>query len=190
MASGRIKSATSGRWHVEGRGYRLTAAGVLSSASHVRMAVPVPARETPAGIISCGKGIVMEAHWRAPAGLHFAVARLPDEGALPSLEGATGWLNSAPLTTAGLRGSVVLVGFWTYTCVNWLRQLPYLRAWSAKYSGRGLAVIGVHTPEYSFEHDADIVRRAVREMQISYPVSTDNNFAVWRAFGNNYWPAL
>jgi thiol-disulfide isomerase/thioredoxin len=128
--------------------------------------------------------------WRAPAGLHVASARLPVEGELPSLDGATGWLNSEPLTPAGLRGKVVLVGFWTYTCINWLRQLPYLRAWAEKYSGHGLAVIGAHTPEFSFEHDADNVRRAVQEMGITYPVATDNNYRLWLAFDNHYWPAL
>jgi len=132
----------------------------------------------------------MNAHWRAPAGLHVASARLPDEGELPSFEGATGWLNSPPLTPAGLRGKVVLAGFWTYTCINWLRQLPYLRAWAEKYSGHGLVVIGVHTPEFSFEHDAGNVRRAVQDMRIAYPVATDNDYAVWLAFGNHYWPAL
>ena len=132
----------------------------------------------------------MNAHWRAPAGLHVASARLPDEGELPLLDGATGWLNSPPLTPASLRGKVILAGFWTYTCINWLRQLPYLRAWAGKYSGHGLVVIGVHTPEFSFEHDAGNVRRAVQDMRITYPVATDNNYAVWLAFGNHYWPAL
>jgi Thioredoxin like C-terminal domain/AhpC/TSA family len=132
----------------------------------------------------------MTARWRAPAGLHVASARLPDEGELPSLDGATGWLNSAPLTPAGLRSSVVLAGFWTYTCINWLRQLPYLRAWADRYSGQGLVVIGVHTPEFSFEHDPENVRRAVQERRITYPVATDNGYAVWRAFDNHYWPAL
>ncbi len=132
----------------------------------------------------------MTRHWRAPAGLHVASARLPDEGELPSLDGATGWLNSPPLTPEGLRGKVVLVDFWTYTCINWLRQLPYLQAWAEKYSGHGLVVIGVHTPEFSFEHNADNVRRAVQDMRITYPVATDNNYAVWLAFDNHYWPAL
>jgi thiol-disulfide isomerase/thioredoxin len=94
------------------------------------------------------------------------------------------------LTPAGLRGTVVVVGFWTYTCINWLRQLPYLRAWAEKYDGHGLSVIGVHTPEFSFEHDADNVRRAVQDSGITYPVATDNNYRVWRAFDNHYWPAL
>ncbi len=132
----------------------------------------------------------MGAHWRAPAGLHVASARLPVEGELPSLDGATGWLNSEPLTPAGLRGKVAVVNFWTYTCINWLRQLPYLRAWAGKYSGQGLVVIGVHTPEFSFEHNPENVRRAVAEMGITYPVAIDSNYAVWQAFANHYWPAL
>ena len=132
----------------------------------------------------------MTALWRAPAGLHVASARLPDEGELPSFDGATGWLNSPPLTAAGLRGKVVLVDFWTYTCINWLRQLPYVRAWAEKYSSHGLVVIGVHTPEFSFEHNADNVRRAVQDMRVTYPVAIDNDYAVWLAFGNHYWPAL
>jgi len=132
----------------------------------------------------------LEANWRAPAGLHADAARLPVEGELPSLGGATEWLNSPPLTPAGLRGKVVLAGFWTYTCINWLRQLPYVRAWAGKYAGQGLVVIGVHTPEFTFEHKADNVRRAVQDMRITYPVATDNNYAVWGAFGNHYWPAL
>jgi thiol-disulfide isomerase/thioredoxin len=132
----------------------------------------------------------MGTNWRMPTGLHTSAARLPVEGELPSFDGATGWLNSPPLTPAGLRGRVVLASFWTYTCINWLRQLPYLRAWAGKYSGQGLVTIGVHTPEFGFEHDSGNVRRAVQEMRIDYPVATDNDYAVWRAFGNNYWPAL
>ncbi len=132
----------------------------------------------------------MEAHWRVPAGLHAASVRLPVEGDLPAFDGATGWLNSPPLTPAGLRGKVVLVDFWTYTCINWLRTLPYVRAWAEKYSGQGLVVIGVHTPEFPFEHDAGNVRSALVADRIDYPVATDNDYAVWRAFDNHYWPAL
>ena len=106
------------------------------------------------------KGTIMTKHWPRPAGLHTAAARLPVEGTLPSFDGATGWLNSPPLTPATLRGKVVLVNFCTYTCINWLRQLPYLRAWAAKYSAHGLVIIGAHTPEFGFEHDPDNVRRA------------------------------
>ena len=112
------------------------------------------------------------------------------EGTLPSFGGATGWLNSPPLTAAGLRGQVVLVNFCTYTCINWLRQLPYVRAWAGTYSGRGLTVIGVHTPEFGFEHDLDNVREALRDMRVGYPVAIDNDYAVWDAFANHYWPAL
>jgi thiol-disulfide isomerase/thioredoxin len=128
--------------------------------------------------------------WPMPAGLHTASIQLPVEGQLPSFGGATGWLNSLPLTERDLRGNVVLVNFWTYTCINWLRQLPYVRAWAEKYSGKGLVVIGVHTPEFSFEHDGDNVRRAVQEMRVGYPVAIDSDYAVWRAFDNHYWPAL
>jgi len=132
----------------------------------------------------------MKPHWPVPAGLHMASARLPVESRLPSFDGATGWLNSPPLTPDILRGKVVLVNFWTYTCVNWLRQLPYVRAWAGKYAGQGLVVIGVHTPEFSFEHDIDNVRRSVRDMRVDYPVAIDNDYAVWSAFANHYWPAL
>jgi thiol-disulfide isomerase/thioredoxin len=132
----------------------------------------------------------MNARWRTPAGLHTASVRLPVEGGLPGFEGATGWLNSPPLTPAGLRGKVVLADFWTYTCVNWLRQLPYVRAWAAKYTDHGLVVIGVHTPEFSFEHHPDNVRQAVQDLGIAYPVALDSDYAVWRAFANHYWPAL
>ena len=109
---------------------------------------------------------------------------------MPSLDGATGWVNSEPLGPAELRGHVVLVNFWTLTCINWLRQEPYVRAWSKAYRDDGLIVIGVHTPEFSFEHDIDLVRRAVEVRDIDYPVAQDNDFGVWTAFANNYWPAL
>jgi thiol-disulfide isomerase/thioredoxin len=115
---------------------------------------------------------------------------LPVEGQLPSLAGASGWLNSPPLTAMDLRGRVVLVNFWTYTCINWLRQLPYLRAWAEKYQGDGLVVLGVHTPEFDVEHDLDNVRRAVTELRVDYPVAIDNDYAIWDAFNNRYWPAL
>ena len=109
---------------------------------------------------------------------------------MPSLGGATGWLNSEPLDPAELRGQVVLVDFWTLTCINWLRTEPYIRAWSQAYRDDGLLVIGVHTPEFSFEHESDLVREATRERAIDYPVALDNDYAVWNAFANNYWPAL
>ncbi len=115
---------------------------------------------------------------------------LPVEArALTAFDGATGWLNSSPLTTAGLRGRVVLVQFWTYTCINWLRTLPFVRAWSQRYKDR-LVVIGVHTPEFAFEHDAVNVRRALERLRVDYPVVLDSRYAIWRAFENQYWPAL
>jgi thiol-disulfide isomerase/thioredoxin len=109
---------------------------------------------------------------------------------MPDLGGATEWLNSPPLTTAGLRGKVVLVDFWTYSCINWRRSLPYVRAWAAKYKDQGLVVIGVHTPEFEFEKNSSNVRRAVREMRIDYPVAVDSDRTIWNAFRNDYWPAL
>jgi thiol-disulfide isomerase/thioredoxin len=109
---------------------------------------------------------------------------------MPSLGGATEWLNSEPLGPAELRGRVVLVNFWTLTCINWLRQEPYVRAWSQAYRDDGLVVIGVHTPEFSFEHDIDGVRRVTKERCIDYPVALDNDYEIWSAFANNYWPAL
>jgi thiol-disulfide isomerase/thioredoxin len=109
---------------------------------------------------------------------------------MPSLGGATGWLNSEPLGPAQLRGHVVVVNFWTWTCINWLRQEPYVRAWSRAYRDDGLVVIGIHTPEFSFEHDIDGVRQATKERAIDYPVAVDNNYEIWRAFANHYWPAL
>src|SRR6266566_5247174 len=119
-----------------------------------------------------------------------AMAALPVEGQTPPLGGATRWLNSQPLTAADLRGKVVLVDFWTYTCINWLRTLPYVRAWAGKYKEQGLVVIGVHTPEFRFEKDLDNVRRAVKDRKIDFPVAMDNDYAIWRAFDNHYWPAL
>jgi thiol-disulfide isomerase/thioredoxin len=116
--------------------------------------------------------------------------RLPIEGELPGLIGATGWLNSQPLSMADLRGKVVLVDFWTYTCVNWRRTLPYVRAWAQKYKDQGLVVIGVHTPEFSFERDVGNIRQAITEMRIDYPVAIDSDYKVWSAFNNEYWPAL
>jgi thiol-disulfide isomerase/thioredoxin len=132
----------------------------------------------------------MTGHWPVPAGLHTSSTRLPVESRLPSFDGATGWLNSPPLTAPSLRGKVVLVNFWTYTCINWLRQLPYVRAWAGRYSGHGLIVVGVHTPEFGFEHNLGNVRRAVQDMRVEYPVAIDNDYAVWGAFANHYWPAL
>ncbi|QRR05637.1 cytochrome c biogenesis protein DipZ [Burkholderia sp. MS455] len=116
-------------------------------------------------------------------------AALPVEGTLPSLDGAVQWLNSPPLTAAGLRGKVVLVDFWTYSCINCLRTLPYTNAWARKYAPYGLVVIGVHAPEFAFERDIGNVKKAVHDLGIDYPVAIDNGYSIWRAFGNEYWPA-
>jgi len=117
-------------------------------------------------------------------------AALPVEGHLPGFEGATGWLNSKPLTEADLRGKVVLTDFWTYTCINWLRTLGYVRAWAQKYEDQGLVVVGVHTPEFPFEQDPDNVREAANDMRVEYPIALDPEYAVWGAFSNRYWPAV
>src|SRR5438093_7944046 len=117
------------------------------------------------------------------------VSNLPVEGRLPGFDGATGWLNSPPLTVVDLRGQVVLADFWTYTCINWLRTLGYVRAWAEKYADLGLIVVGVHTPEFPFEGDAENVSRAVHELNVPYPVAMDTDYAIWSAFANRYWPA-
>jgi len=122
--------------------------------------------------------------WSRPA------VDLPSEGRLPTFSGATGWLNSPPLTTDELGGKVVLVDFWTYTCINWLRTLGYVRAWAEKYADLGLVVVGVHTPEFTFERDVDNVRQAVKDMRVEYPVPLDSDYAIWEAFSNRYWPAV
>jgi len=117
-------------------------------------------------------------------------AKLPIEGELAPFAGATGWLNSEPLSPADLRGKVVLVDFWTFTCVNWLRTFPYVRAWAEKYRDKGLVVIGVHTPEFPFEGDIDNVRKQAKALGVDYPIAVDTDYGVWRAFDNNYWPAI
>jgi cytochrome c biogenesis protein CcdA/thiol-disulfide isomerase/thioredoxin len=118
-----------------------------------------------------------------------SAATLPVEGTAPSLSGAVEWLNSPPLTESGLRGKVVVVDFWTYSCINCLRSIPYVKAWYDKYKDHGLVVIGVHAPEFAFERNVDHVRNAVKKLGIDYPVAIDNNYAIWRAFNNEYWPA-
>jgi thiol-disulfide isomerase/thioredoxin len=117
-------------------------------------------------------------------------SELPVEGRLASFERATAWLNSPPLSPDALRGRVVLVDFWTYTCVNWLRTLPYVRAWAHKYRDAGLTVVGVHTPEFSFEHNLDNVRKSLDWFGVDWPVAQDNDYGVWRDFENHYWPAI
>jgi thiol-disulfide isomerase/thioredoxin len=110
--------------------------------------------------------------------------------ALSAIDAAEVWLSSEPLTAEGLRGRVVLVDFWTYSCVNWLRTLPYVRAWEERYRDRGLVLIGAHAPEFGFEHDLENLRRATRELGVGYPVVVDNGFTIWRSFENHYWPAV
>jgi len=132
----------------------------------------------------------MKANKLLLAARHPAAVQLPIEGELPSLGGATAWLNSPPLSAADLRGKVVLIDFWTYTCINWLRTLPYVRAWADKYRDHGVVVIGVHTPEFPFEHDLENVRQAAKDMRVEYPIAIDNDYAIWSAFNNHYWPAL
>ena len=119
-----------------------------------------------------------------------AAGQIANGRELQSLTRATEWLNSPPLTAQALRGRVVLIDFWTYTCINWIRTLPHIRAWGARYKDHGLVVISVHAPEFSFEHDLDNVRRAVQHLRVAHPVAVDNDFAIWRAFRNQYWPAI
>lgn len=119
-----------------------------------------------------------------------AKIQLPSKGQIPSLDGVTTWLNSQPLTMEKLSNKLVLINFWTYTCINWLRQLPYVRAWAEKYTDQGLVVIGVHTPEFEFEKNIDNVRRASMDLKVNYPIAVDSNYKIWRAFKNEYWPAL
>nr|WP_180167789.1 cytochrome c biogenesis protein DipZ [Stenotrophomonas sp. SbOxS2]NYU01036.1 cytochrome c biogenesis protein DipZ [Stenotrophomonas sp. SbOxS2] len=118
-----------------------------------------------------------------------AGAPLPVEGTLPSLSGATGWLNSPPLTAEQLRGKVVLIDFWTYSCINCLRAMPFVHEWAQRYRDHGLVVVGVHTPEFAFERDPRNVMKAVQQLKVEYPVALDNQYAIWRAFNNRYWPA-
>ena len=119
-----------------------------------------------------------------------AQSALPVEGSLPSFAGATAWLNSEPLSPEGLRGKVVLVDFWTYTCINWQRTQPHVRAWARKYKDEGLVVVGVHTPEFPFEKDVDNILPALTMFRVEYPVAVDSNSTIWQAFGNRYWPAV
>jgi thiol-disulfide isomerase/thioredoxin len=118
-----------------------------------------------------------------------AAAKLPVEGMMPPLDGAVAWLNSPPLTSQALRGKVVLVDFWTYSCINCLRSIPYVRAWAEKYKDKGLVVIGIHTPEFAFERQTANVKKAAADLGIDYPIAIDNKYQLWRAFNNNYWPA-
>jgi thiol-disulfide isomerase/thioredoxin len=145
----------------------------------------VSAMGAPIDTLAEDKSMVPFIHRMTPAAV-----QLPIEGELPSLGSANGWLNSQPLTAAKLRGKVVLIEFWTYTCINWLRTLPYVRAWAEKYKDHGLVVIGVHSPEFAFERAVDNVRRAAKDLRVDFPIAIDSEHAIWRAFRNDYWPAL
>src|ERR1700752_4535050 len=122
--------------------------------------------------------------------LGYPAGQAAGQAKLASLERADAWLNSPPLTAPALRGKVVLVDFWTYTCINWRRTLPYVRGWAEKYRDQGLVVIGVHSPEFEFEKAVDNVRREAKDMKVDYPIAIDSDHAIWRAFNNEYWPAL
>src|SRR5271169_6652566 len=147
-----------------------------------RFAIPQQSPIAGAPVAMTGK-LPKTPQGQAPA------ADLPVEGQLPSLSGAVAWLNSPPLTPQELKGKVVVVDFWTYSCINCLRAIPYVRAWAEKYKDEGLVVIGVHTPEFAFEKNIDNVKKSVADLRIGYPVAIDNDYAIWRAFSNQYWPA-
>ena len=161
---------------------KLVLAAVLAAAIGAPIAGLVGGRDVAQPIDFTGGGVPF---------LHgFSTGQIAGQSELASLEQANEWLNSPPLTASELRGKVVLIDFWTYTCINWRRQLPYVRAWDKKYRDQGLVVIGVHSPEFSFEKNLTNVRRAVESMRIDYPVAVDSDHAIWRAFRNQYWPAL
>ena len=161
---------------------KLLAAAVLVIAIGVSIAGYVRSMEMPQATTSTGIWF--------PFLRGASSAQIGSQSELASLERADEWLNSPPLTPQALRGKVVLIDFWTYTCINWLRTAPYVRAWAEKYKDQGLVVIGVHAPEFAFEKNIDNVRWAVKEMRVNYPVAVDNEHTIWRAFKNNYWPAL
>src|SRR5215468_3932581 len=139
-------------------------------------------------IVVFGMAVIMVLHSEKPVALTANTA-VADEGAMPELGGGAAWLNSPPLSRESLRGKVVLVNFWTYSCINSLRELPYVKSWAAKYKDKGLVVIGVHAPEFGFEKERANVENAVRELKVTFPVPIDSNHKIWQAFSNEYWPA-
>ncbi|WP_395645293.1 cytochrome c biogenesis protein DipZ [Terricaulis sp.] len=189
LAGGRVfaalkKSLGAGEWIRRGLGV-----AVLAGAAAIALGLDTGllTRISTASTQRIEQALVAAIH---PQGMpDSGAANLADEGAMPSLAGGVAWLNSEPLTAEQLRGKVVVVDFWTYSCINCLRSLPYVRAWAEKYRDSGLIVIGVHAPEFAFERDENNVRRAVRDLGVDYPVVLDNNYAIWRAFNNRYWPA-
>jgi cytochrome c biogenesis protein CcdA/thiol-disulfide isomerase/thioredoxin len=154
--------------------------GLLTKFSFVNTA---KAEEHLIGTLGSGKASLI------PVSAAAAAPVLPDEGPMPDLSGAVGWINSPPLSSKSLRGKVVVIDFWTYSCINCLRALPYVEGWAAKYKDAGLVVIGVHTPEFAFEKERSNVEKAVRDLKITYPVAIDSNYKIWEAFNNQYWPA-
>jgi cytochrome c biogenesis protein CcdA/thiol-disulfide isomerase/thioredoxin len=160
----------------------------LSAASTTRLEQALFEAFLPADGEEAAQAMSAGAMMMAP-GAESQDAALPVEGPAPSLAGATEWINSPPLTAESLRGKVVLFDFWTYSCINCLRALPYVEAWAAKYRDRGLIVVGIHSPEFAFEKDIRNVRRAIADLGIAYPVAVDNDYELWRAFANRYWPA-
>ncbi|MDR3517400.1 MAG: cytochrome c biogenesis protein DipZ [Azospirillaceae bacterium] len=182
------RSLGAGEWLRRGLGVAVLA-GVVAIASGLDTGLLT--RLSQQGTASLEQALLDKVRPRS-AGIvapQLVAATLPGEGQLPSLAGAVAWLNSPPLTAESLRGKVVLVDFWTYSCINCLRALPYVQAWAQRYRDQGLVVIGVHAPEFAFERNLDNVRTAVRDLKIDYPVAIDNDYAIWRGFDNEYWPA-
>ena len=187
-------AAVGGGWVVEANYYGRLAAILLIALFGITLLLPGLAERMTRNIVALGAAADAAPVMKAGPNMMMMAAqqpavRLPVEGRLPSLAGTVDWLNSPPLTAEALRGHVVLVDFWTYSCINCLRTLPYIEAWAKKYRDQGLIVIGVHAPEFAFERNIDNVRAAVKRLGIDYPVAIDNNYAIWRGFNNEYWPA-
>ncbi len=181
----RMEQALIDEFRPAGARMKGSASMMMSAAGRAAAGASAAQSSTANAAQPAGSNAVMAARPGAGAG----AGNLPDEGGFPPLTGAVAWINSPPLTREGLRGKVVLIDFWTYSCINCLRSLPYVRAWAEKYKDHGLVVIGVHTPEFAFEKSLDNVRSAVRRLHIAYPVAVDSDYAIWEAFANNYWPA-
>lgn len=162
---------------------------VATSGIEQKLVDKLSPRKAPSDAVMTADPAAAGAMMRAAQATPNSVPPLPVEGVLPALNGAVQWLNSPPLTVQDLRGKVVLVDFWTYSCINCLRSLPYVKAWSQKYKDQGLVVIGVHAPEFAFERDIGNVKKATHDLGVDYPVAIDNDFAIWRALNNQYWPA-
>jgi thiol-disulfide isomerase/thioredoxin len=164
-------------------GFLLSVCWPANSLARFSIMQTVPAKNDSTGAFLPGPLAALAA---SSGGLR---ASLGNEGSLPALDGSIGWLNSVPLNRKSLRGKVALINFWTYTCINSIRPLPYLRNWAAKYRDAGFEVIGIHTPEFSFEHEPANVENALRNLNVTFPVAIDSNYKIWQAFNNQYWPA-